>query len=173
MSRERGVLFQPDMVRAVLRSENPKRQTRRLHRLGEVGDVLWGREAYRLLAAHNAIPPRDVPPGSFVHYEADVPSAIDLLHQGSEPLGKLRPGMFMCRWMSRIDLKLVSVEEEPLNLITEADAIAEGAEPAIVGEDLAHKRYRAGFMALWERINGAGSWHANPTVFRHVFERVK
>lgn len=185
MSRERGVLFQPDMVRAVLRAENPKRITRRLHRLGDVGDVLWGREAWRTHPIYNNFPPREVPVEAPVLYEADGLSRIGSPFE-PDNFGKLRPSMFMCRWMSRIDLKIVEVDEEPLQHITETDAIAEGAEPYdVAGIPYAERilldaplldedtPYRNGFALLWERIQGPGSWFANPTVFRHVFERVK
>lgn len=181
MSRERGVLFQPDMVRAVLRSENPKRITRRLHRLGNVGDVLWGREAWRTLDHFNALPPRalDATHAGLIRYEADLDSPLF-------GFGKYRPSMFMPRWASRITLKLVEVDEEHLQCITESDAIKEGAEPYdVAGIPYAERilldaplldedtPYRNGFALLWERIQGPGSWFANPTVFRHVFERVK
>lgn len=188
MSRERGVLFQPDMVRAVTRATNPKRITRRLHKLGDVGDVLWGREAWRTDAIYNNFPPREVPVGGPIRYETD--GVIEPVTwrdvQKPEDFGKLRPSMFMCRWMSRIDLRLVEVSDEPLQHITESDAILEGAEPYdVAGMSYAERilldaplldedtPYRNGFALLWERIQGPGSWFANPTVFRHVFERVK
>lgn len=182
---EKGVLFQPDMVRAVMRDVDPKRITRRYHELGKVGDVLWAREAWRTHEAYDVMPPRDVPVEACLMYEADG-TTRPAVGGDMVAFGKLRPSMFMCRWMSRIDLRLVVVEEEPLQHITESDAIAEGAEPFDVsGMSYAERSlldaplldedtpYRNGFALLWERINGAGSWFANPTVFRHVFERLK
>lgn len=176
---ERGVLFQPDMVRAVMRDVDPKRITRRFHRLGNVGDALWGREAWRARALYDNLPPRDIPPSTAIHFEAD----------GAPPedggFGKLRPSMFMCRWMSRILLQLVEVTEERLQDITEEDAKAEGAECLITTNMSTAAKlllpmpmyspdpYRNGFALLWDSINGDGSWADNPTVFRHVFERLK
>ncbi len=177
---ERGTPFKPDMVRAVLRDVDPKRITRRFRRLGNVGDVLWVREAWRTLDHFNHLPPRELNSthAGMIRYEADEDAPIF-------GFGKLRPGMFMCRWMSRIDLQLVDVREERLQDITEEDAKAEGAECCITTNMSAADRlllpmpmyspdpYRNGFALLWNAINGDGSWESNPTVFRHVFERIK
>jgi hypothetical protein len=77
----------------------------------------------------------------------------------------------MPRWISRITLEITSVRVEQLQDITEADAIAEGATPSIVGEQLDHLKYRAGFQSLWESINGPDSWAANPWVWVIEFRR--
>ena len=71
----------------------------------------------------------------------------------------------MPRWASRITLEIAGVRVERLLDIGETDAIAEGATPSIVGGDLDHLRYRAGFQTLWETINGPGSWNKNPFVW--------
>lgn len=186
MARERGVLFQPGMVRAVLRPVDPKRQTRRLHPLGEVGDVLWCREAWRTDAIYNNFPPREVPLGAPVVYEADgtmqQPPIVE-----PWPVGKLRPSMFMCRWMSRASFLLTKVREEPLQAITQNEAESEGIvehrkggwhweQPPEGIEGTNHfgfKTPRDAFAALWDVINGAGAWESNPTVFAHTFERIK
>lgn len=71
-----------------------------------------------------------------------------------------RPSLFMPRWASRIDLEINRVRVERLHAISEADAVAEGC--ASVAE----------YRELWERINGAGSWDANPWVWVVDFRRV-
>jgi hypothetical protein len=58
----------------------------------------------------------------------------------------------------------VSVRVERLQAISEQDAIAEGVER---GAGNPVDSYRA----LWERINGAGSWDANPLIWVVEFRR--
>src|SRR6218665_4053249 len=96
-----------------------------------------------------------------------------------------RQGMFMPRWASRITLEITAVRVERLQNISEADAMAEGAELArwALPEDEAaslidwpfkeHDHpYRNGFALLWESINGTGSWALNPWVWVVEFRRV-
>lgn len=131
-----------------------------------VGDRLWVRENYRLDVGFNDLPPREVQDTASVWYEADVGLAS---LRGLAFQGKLRPGMFMCRWMSRILLEVVSVRVERLQDISDADALAEGVDrtnTSICG--YAKARYRT----LWEKINGAGSWDLNPWVWVVVFKRI-
>lgn len=73
----------------------------------------------------------------------------------------------MPRWASRILLEVISVRTERLQDISEADANSEGAPWAACGapQEGSHK---AGFAQRWTRINGIGSWEANPWV--RVFE---
>lgn len=70
-----------------------------------------------------------------------------------------RPSIHMPRVASRVTLEIVSVRVERLQDISEADAIAEGVGGDVtVTPCFAVERYRA----LWESINGPGSWDANP-----------
>lgn len=83
-------------------------------------------------------------------------------------------GRFLPGWASRITLEITAVRVERLNDISEADAKAEGVEPADTTKApesvwLAH---RVAFSFLWERINGAGSWAANPFVWSITFRRI-
>ena len=75
------------------------------------------------------------------------------------------PGIHMPRWASRITLEVISVRVERLQDISEADAAAEG-----VHTDPACPAYGA-YQALWEQINGKGSWDANPWVWVIDFRR--
>jgi hypothetical protein len=198
---ERPILFSAPMVRAIL--AGTKTQTRRAMKpqphhvdggvpfgngpawahaepgtamircpYGKRGDRLWVREAWRTVADANDIAPRDLMNvESFTHYEAD----------GAKPagMGKLRPGMFMPRWASRITLEITGVRVERLQDISEDDARAEGCAPAWLDADdnetvhvRAQPTYRQGFARLWRDINGADSWGANPWCWVVEFKRV-
>ena len=131
---------------------------------GQPGDRLWVREAWRAVDLVDDCAPRELTAGCRVWYEADAP------HQPG--YGRYRPPMFMPRWASRITLEITAVRIERLQDISEADAIAEGAPWAACGspQEGSHK---AGYAALWESINGTGSWAANPLVWVVEFKRVK
>ena len=119
---------------------------------GQPGDRLWVKET------HSFVPDADEPAGcSAVLYAAD-----------GERYGKLRPGIHMTRWASRILLEIVSVRVERLQDISDQDAMAEGVDAAAYG-----KSHRYGFSRLWESINGVGSWDANPWVWVVEFRRIE
>ena len=103
------------------------------------------------------------------------------------------PSIFMPRWASRVLLEITDVKVERLNDISEADAIAEGARgwlDSLNGRayDNAEKQAcrftkiidpqagvmsgRGVFAALWESINGEGSWAANPWLWAITFRRI-
>lgn len=83
------------------------------------------------------------------------------------------PSIFMPRWASRIQRKIISVRPERLQDITEAEAKAEGVDPALAGTDCGEplKTYRTGFVYLWNRINPEHPWSINPWIWRIEFER--
>lgn len=87
------------------------------------------------------------------------------------PAWHKRLARFMFRKDSRTTLEIVSVRVERLREISEEDAIAEGV-PVPVTCDTAHTA-RNGFRDLWETINGAGSWDANPFVWVVEFELIE
>jgi len=144
---------------------------------GNVGDRLWVREAWRTVAEADALPPRDLTPAHRLWFEAT---------SDQQPgFGRLRPGMFMPRWASRITLEVTGVRVERLNDISEADAKAEGCDalhwPHEADKDRelidwplgeAQNPYRNGYALLWEQINGYGSWAANPWVWCVEFKRL-
>ncbi len=74
--------------------------------------------------------------------------------------------MFMPRRFSRILLEITAVRVERLQEISEADAKAEGVDPA----ECCHAYYH-GYRKLWESINGAGSWDRNDWVWVIEFAR--
>ena len=149
---------------------------------GVVGDRLWGREAWRTWNGWDKLPPRDLAENSHIRYEADGAYKNGRKPRGSDEVwGKLRPGMFMPRWASRITRTVARVRVERLNDISERDAIAEGidAHRASSKCPLLYRDYSLAFndpfewfrnpidsyRTLWEKINGPGSWKANPLVW--------
>lgn len=141
---------------------------------GQPGEQLWVREAwmpdppcdgtwgYTAWAGERigqiaSVPERFQHP-SFCNYRASW------LH-GTSGL-RWTPGIHMPRWASRITLEISGVRVERLNDCSEADACAEGW-PADDSDP------RQWYAALWEQINGPGSWDANPWVWVVEFRRRK
>lgn len=119
-----------------------------------VGDRLYVREAWRVPAQDDRIPPRDLV-RQIVGYEADCgPGQVSAT-------GKFRQAMHMPRWASRITLTVTDVRVERLQSISEADAIAEGIATGDYPVDV--------YASLWNTINGPGSWEANPFVAAYTF----
>lgn len=100
------------------------------------------------------------------------------------PPKKWKPSIFMTRKASRITLEVTSVRVERLQEISEADAKAEGVKPFFEkysgigldqritsGELAADAPFRASYAVLWDTINGAESWTANPWVWVVEFKR--
>ncbi|MFG7486350.1 hypothetical protein [Methylorubrum rhodesianum] len=102
---------------------------------------------------------------------------------------KLRPSIHMPRWASRLTLLVTDVRVERLNAISHADALAEGVEiesadppfyyvseispcslTAVGVEEPGGRHAERSFGKLWEHINGAGSWDANPWVVAVSFQ---
>lgn len=142
---------------------------------GVPGNRLWVREAWRTVREADDTAPRDMDAAYRLWYEADA-HADHHAHQLG--YGKLRPGMFMPRWASRITLQVTGLRVERLADITEADARAEGVTPTedpsmfgVEGRCLGLNA-RESYALLWESINGPGSCDANPWVWVVEFKRV-
>jgi hypothetical protein len=136
---------------------------------GQPGDRLWVRET------HSFVPDSDEPAGcSQVLYAAS----------GDGPYAKWRPSIHMPRWASRILLEITGVRVERLQDISEDDCWAEGIDACdgllddMAIYEMARRMNRQfeeaapTYAALWESINGAGSWGANPWVWVIEFKRV-
>jgi len=95
---------------------------------------------------------------------------------------KRRPSIHMPRWASRITLEVVAVRVERLQDISEDDAKAEGVEfdgawwlggiHPVKGNLQCWPTAVRAYRALWEQINGPGSWDANPWVWVVEFKRL-
>lgn len=152
---------------------------------GQPGDRLWVRESFRFLDSFDGDSPTRVEarcldagyrkPWAPRQYEADG-ARLDWIHVGTPPhdgppaAGKLRPGIHMPRWASRITLEVEAVRVERLQAITEADAIAEGTPSSLhqPGGRFAVEN----FEHLWWTLHGDGAWEANPWVWRVEFRRL-
>mgnify|MGYP001582591027 CR=1 FL=1 len=141
---------------------------------GQPGDRLWVREAWT--PADKMFYDYDTDPPRYIAYRADLSAKCfdpegdcDTQYWGWDKL-KWKPSIHMPRWASRITLEITGVRVERLQDISKADAIAEGINyDAIAGSDRWHPY---GYMALWESINGPGSWAENPWVWVVEFQRV-
>jgi hypothetical protein len=133
---------------------------------GEPGDRLWVRESWAygvhaMAAAHDE-------DGPFV-YAADGTTQGRLCY-------RWRPSIHMPRAASRLTLELTKVRVEQLQDISVADAIAEGAQPLPPDpacSQVCPEDYVAGYRAIWEQINGRGSWDANPWVWALSFRVIQ
>lgn len=105
-----------------------------------------------------------------------------------------RPSIHMPRWASRILLEVTGVRVERLNDISDVDSLSEGITSVRSNEfDVEHfkdwkERFdtavasgekppvgpspKESFKALWESINGSGSWEANQFVWVISFKRI-
>ena len=129
---------------------------------GQPGDRLWVRETWA----------RDDEDGA-LFYRADVGlggNADDWERNRIDgaPRYRWRSPIHMPRWASRITLEITGVRVERLQCISDHDAIAEGAQQ--IGD--CDGAFVAGYRNLWESINGAGSWDANPFVWVVEFKAV-
>lgn len=181
--KERPILFRPEMVRAIIAGE--KTQTRRICKemisyaephywieegalwfdnnpperiacpLGRPKDRLWVRETWADLRPHQ----------DRIAYKATDTDIVT----------KWRPSIHMPKSHSRITLEIVNTRIERLQLISIADALAEGVKQtpkAWIGLGdalgLGPEKFRIAFRALWDEIHGshiARKWAANPWVW--------
>lgn len=155
---------------------------------GKVGDQLWVRETHSLgtdstglniCASHLSDVPKNYMFGNSRIFHPQAPKGSDSWCL----LWKRRPSIFMPRWASRIQLEITGVRVERLNDCSETDALAEGitgphsgkpsGDPWWPNFDKAYSESMApgcgsaveSYQSLWETINGAGSWDANPWVW--------
>lgn len=169
---ERGLSFMAPLVPLVL--SGAKTVTRRTGRKpAEVGDLLWIREAWRLLAGHDAYSGGDLlqlmaqdygqPSTPTVRYEVD--GVWSRPHGAARQAGRYRHARFLPLalarpWRGRV----VSVEQVPSPPygIDDGEAKAEGARlargPVLAGAWSLDERAwyyspTEAFMAAWERLH--------------------
>ncbi|KFC73228.1 hypothetical protein FG93_01972 [Bosea sp. LC85] len=144
------------------------------------GDRLWVREAWRCNGWATDV--------ATIFYRASERDGYTAMCEqypvaDHEPLRittTWRPGIHMPRWASRLTLTVTDVRVERLQDISEEDCIAEGAEIShaagtiggpLVYTDVAnvYATPRNWYRTLWDSINGAGAWDANPWIVAYSF----
>ena len=159
---------------------------------GQAGDWLWVKETWKPHCDMTDL-------FTCIKYRADgamvKPSRWSDVEgwyaEQNEESTKWWPSIFMRRGYSRLTLEVVAVRVERLNEILPTDAIAEGLEvneASRYGDVVAYRDYlwKAGkgsshwyrnpvesYRALWDSINGGGSWSMNPWVWVVEFRRVE
>lgn len=200
--KERPILFSAPMVRAILEGRKTvtrriiKPTQPRADGLWPAGrdplpDCPYGQPSDRLWVRETWMPdaPRDGTwddvaffgckgsPLSMIPAQYRTPEHV--IHRASwdgHDMVGWKPSIHMPRWASRITLEVTGVRIERLQDISEADARAEGIEQSertggwLPGNCAAPEW---AFRELWESINGAGSWNANPWVWVVEFRRIE
>lgn len=143
---------------------------------GMPGDRLWVRETWMDLS-ETGIEPITGSRSRYA-YRADTPAGSYGDETRKEYGLKWRPSIFMPRSACRILLEVVSVRVERLNDISEVDSLAEGSREWASEQDTPVRDIPAGethlvYRQLWESINGAGSWDADPWVWVVEFKQIE
>ncbi|KAF7958240.1 hypothetical protein AWV80_01330 [Cupriavidus sp. UYMU48A] len=150
---------------------------------GKPGDRLWVRETWSQ--------PTTLDPGPTV-YRADYPACVPPGFENIPPAESItwKPSIHMPRSLSRIRLEVTDVRVEKLQSMSQNDLWSEGigelledpnsapgrafneAEHYMIGgAPMKHIPEMYGFAALWDSLNGAGAWDANPWVWVVEFRR--
>lgn len=186
--KERGMIFNDEMVRAILGGN--KTQTRRIVEekfygravaaelfakhcpYGQPGDRIWVRETYRVHGKATDVATlvyRASVRNSWTEQTHRVP--VDVCNKPVSE--KWTPSIHMPRWASRILLEITDVRVERLRDMSEADAKAEGATPATYKITPPEAVYRVGFGDIWRSIYGQDNWLSNPWVWVIEFKRIQ
>jgi hypothetical protein len=149
---------------------------------GQPGDRLWVRESFQpFLAAGVEHCDADWKTGKgyAVGYVA-TDGRADWIDSDDNVGDAVKPSIHMPRWASRITLEITGVRVERLQDISEQDAQAEGIVRHLDGHGWHTEEGRhymgspqLAYAALWEQINGAGAWEANPWVWVVEFKRLE
>lgn len=178
MQKEVPILFSTPMVLAILEGE--KTMTRRTRGLlpyneepdnwgihhdkqayldllskcpyGKPGDLLWVRETWQ-----HWLNDKGEPSGNYLYKASD---------NGENGIG-WKPSIHLPKAASRIWLEATDVRVERLQDISRGDAMAEGCPFPNMAQGPNPCEW---FSGLWEKINGAGSWEANPWVWVISFD---
>lgn len=199
--KERPILFQSEMVRALL--DGRKTQTRRdryLKNINESPDyrLTWQGISGGVFGVRFDRPRKTIfipspygAPGDhlWVRETFCIGHFNEIIYRATEPdqgcshpedMSPWKPSIFMPRRESRITLEITSVRVERLQDITEDDAKAEGVtiggtkfdHPSISNEEEYGRACGFAYKDLWEKINGKGSWDKNPWVWAITFKKL-
>ena len=146
----------------------------------KIGDRLWVREAWRTESqAYDDLAPSELGGEETILYDADADWSRN------KSTGRARVSMHMPRWASRLTNIVTDVRIQRLQDIGEEDAIAEGAWHGGTynrfADDLKSSCIPGMWFPtatdwypnLWDRINGAGAWAANPWVIAYTFRVIR
>lgn len=152
---------------------------------GVPGDRLWVRESWNVSGLAFGMKPRLT---KFAAKSAWKYQATDTDWQHG-----WKPSIHMPRWASRLTLEITAVRVERLQDITTEQILAEGVAYPVSerrtplirvsgkfppldylpdGEPTHEQLLSAHFASLWDSINGAESWNANPWVWVLTFKRI-
>ncbi len=198
--KERGMIFNADMVRAIL--DGRKTQTRRIMKPQPEpcprGGHWWPSNVFKTMLhvedemqngkggwgglVGDACPFGDVGDRIWVReaFASGLSTKSTLAYRATHKREDLEDGFYdtikwtpsihMPRWASRILLEITDVRVERLKSISDGDAIREGCSIA----DMKSGDCVADvFARLWASIYGAESWNANPWVWVIEFKRVE
>ncbi|HDX2327083.1 TPA: hypothetical protein RVE04_002171 [Escherichia coli] len=192
--KERGMIFNGEMVRAIL--DGRKTQTRRpikwkQTRFTEIGEREdgskwpWSEDAEHACDFWHPCPFGAVGDRIWVRetwaeagasapdlklYRANYPEHVPSIYENVPPAEEIRwtPSIHMPRWASRILLEITGVRVERLRSMSQDDARAEGVIAASGPMEAG-----LAFRELWDSIYGEESWKANPWVWVIEFKRVE
>lgn len=194
---ERGMIFNSEMVRAIL--DGRKTQTRRPVKFPvhdkNLGCELAGNELAGELSAGNYLNSAFGKQGdriwvreTWARYNIDQDS-YDMAYRATPPAdwpegGRWRPSIHMPRWASRILLEITNIGVQRIHSISQNDTAREGLMrlPATgrycinQGDQYfggASHDAREVFSWLWQSIYGEESWNANPWVWVIEFKRLE
>lgn len=136
---------------------------------GTVGDRLWIRETWAVGKCGDGYKPGELHPGTWKMDNGGLwyPADGTLPSTPISPRGKTRPSIFMPRWASRLTLEVTGIRVEPVQGITNQDALAEGIDGLTLGQPP-----RIDFASLWNFTNGEGAWDRNDWVWVVEFRKV-
>lgn len=197
--KERGMIFNDEMVRALLSGK--KKQTRRVisdrhihlfdvaSNVGECYSLESGAEHansqsyYREFCPFGSVGDRIWVRETWARYNIDQ-YTHDMAYRATPPEdwpdgGRWRPSIHMPRWASRITLEITDVRVEQLNAISENDAQSEGVGKLREGFWQHYQpgwtqhqlSARGSFATLWKSIYGEESWNSNPWIWVIEFRR--
>ncbi|MGQ3299685.1 hypothetical protein [Reyranella sp.] len=115
------------------------------------GDRLYVRETWSAEHLWSGVKPSEIPCGPIWYWADGEPREGDWT--------KPKVAIHMPRWASRLTLTVTDMRVQRLQEISEADALAEG-----VTAPFSEGYFRTSYRDLWNVINGAGAWDANPWI---------
>lgn len=199
--KEIPILFKGPMVREVLadyKTHTRRMPDNRMFSKARVGDILYMKETWRTLKKLDNRKPSQISHFADIEFRAGGLRFPNWSFQTDDNKtlrhgGRWRPSIFMPKWMSRARLLITGIKDEPLQDITESDALSEGIRE--VTKDGIVKKYCVmdlgdhsstpwadmpstavgAFKVLWDSINKEPGlrWVDNPTVRDFEFERIR